>query len=193
MVLHSSFKIGLKIAAFLHHTDKRKEEAKKVKKSQQAVSNWANAIKTKAVVVPAAFTLVWKGKYIQGRTRQTMFKSAFNYLADAAGVDLGGVGANGESATAGQDGTVASSDPIVGSRVDVGGVGVKVRRRIGEGGFAFVYAVEGEDGGGSKMALKRLLAVDQVSRLGIGWPGLICSRDKVEKTRWTVVFIGLLT
>ena len=40
---------------------------------------------------------------------------------------------------------------------------VRVRRRIGEGGFAFVYAVEQSDDG-RPMALKRLLAADAEKR-----------------------------
>ena len=51
--------------------------------------------------------------------------------------------------------------------MDVGGKTVRVVSRIGEGGFAFVYSVaaEGEAGKRKNMALKRLLAVDQVKRV----------------------------
>ncbi len=87
-----------------------------------------------------------------------MFKSALNYLSGAASDSGAGQSEAGGGAA---DSVGGAADPIVGSRVDVGGVEVRVRRRIGEGGFAFVYAVEGDDG--RKMALKRLLAVDQVT------------------------------
>lgn len=91
-----------------------------------------------------------------------MFKSAFNYLAGAAadaGLSDFGQGGAADCASDGGGGQ-GPADPIVGSSVDVGGTGVRVLRRIGEGGFAFVYAVEAADDRRS-MALKRLLAVDQ--------------------------------
>lgn len=94
-----------------------------------------------------------------------MLKSAFNYLADAAGVNQNSAdGSDGNNGSSNASSGANSNDPIVGSRVDVGGVNVRVVKRIGEGGFAFVYSVEAEaeQGGRRKMALKRLLAVDQV-------------------------------
>ncbi len=95
-----------------------------------------------------------------------MLKSALNYLSGAASDAAGAISANGDGVDGAGAGAGAggAQDPIVGSRVDVGGVGVRVRKRIGEGGFAFVYAVEGttEEYRGRRMALKRLLAVDQV-------------------------------
>ena len=54
------------------------------------------------------------------------------------------------------------SDALVGSTVDVGGTSVRVCARIGEGGFAFVYSVAAAADPSRRMALKRLLAVDQV-------------------------------
>ena len=56
------------------------------------------------------------------------------------------------------------SDPLVGSTVQVGGTGVRVGRRIGEGGFAFVYEVSEVGGEGRALALKRLLAADKEKR-----------------------------
>ena len=81
-----------------------------------------------------------------------MLKSALDYL--------GGVG---QDATLDQmDGGGTGSDPLVGSIVDVGGTKVVVKRRIGEGGFAFVYeAADMDNPLDKKYALKRLLAVDQ--------------------------------
>ena len=56
------------------------------------------------------------------------------------------------------------SDALVGSIVDVGGQKVVVRKRIGEGGFAFVYEVEETTDINKKYALKRLLAIDSEKR-----------------------------
>ena len=55
-------------------------------------------------------------------------------------------------------------DALVGSVVDVGGQKVLVRRRIGEGGFAFVYQVNDINDESKKYALKRLLAIDAEKR-----------------------------
>ena len=55
------------------------------------------------------------------------------------------------------------SDALVGSVVDVGGQKVTVKKRIGEGGFAFVYEVE-DLVDMKKYALKRLLAIDSEKR-----------------------------
>ena len=82
-----------------------------------------------------------------------MLKSALNYFTSEGGE-------GGSSAE-----TSASSDHIVGQVLDVGGTKVKVRHRIGEGGFAFVYSVTELDGGQQRnLALKRLLAVDAEKR-----------------------------
>ncbi len=92
-----------------------------------------------------------------------MLKSALNYISSELGVG-GDAAAEDVSPTSAVS---SAEDAIVGSRVDVGGVGVRVKRRIGEGGFAFVYSVVGDENAGNHagkgMALKRLLAVDQVS------------------------------
>ena len=107
-----------------------------------------------------------------------MLKNAMNYLGEIAAGGLGH-GSNGDET----DHSPTSNDHIVGSVVDVGGIQVnnlhllkraqkckhkvfsqvRVRRRIGEGGFAFVYAVEQSDDG-RPMALKRLLAADAEKR-----------------------------
>lgn len=83
-----------------------------------------------------------------------MFKSAMGYL--------GGVASSAMS-TAVSDGIPtldAPEDALVGSVVDVGGQKVIVKKRIGEGGFAFVYCVEDVQDSSKKYALKRLLAMD---------------------------------
>ena len=98
-----------------------------------------------------------------------MFKSALNNLSSYV--------ANGVTANVAPDdlfdsaaSAFAPADPIVNSVVDVGGTKVRVRKRIGEGGFAFVYAVEtaaGSGSGGERLALKRLLAADAEKRESI--------------------------
>lgn len=103
-----------------------------------------------------------------------MFKSALNNLSSYV--------ANGVTSAVTSDdlfdaapSPFAPADPIVNSVVDVGGTKVKVRRRIGEGGFAFVYAVEATSGeatststsGSAGLALKRLLAADAEKRESI--------------------------
>ena len=55
-------------------------------------------------------------------------------------------------------------DALVGSVVDVGGQKVIVRKRVGEGGFAFVYRVDDINDNSKKYALKRLLAMDSEKR-----------------------------
>jgi len=92
----------------------------------------------------------------------SMFKSAFNYLASAA--SNAASAAQDEAANA----MAAMDDPVVGSRVDVGDErDVAVKKRIGQGGFAFVYEVRQ---GQKRMALKRLLASDQVRHNLSLWP-----------------------
>lgn len=86
-----------------------------------------------------------------------MFKSALNYLSS----NVGAYGAE-EGVLEGGIG-----DPIIGSTVDVGGHKVKVQRRIGEGGFAFVYAVQSVSSPPRPLALKRLLAADADKRAAI--------------------------
>ena len=101
-----------------------------------------------------------------------MFKSALNNLSSYV--------ANGVTANVAPDdlfdsaaSAFAPADPIVNSVVDVGGTKVRVRKRIGEGGFAFVYAVEtaaaaaAAGSGGERLALKRLLAADAEKRESI--------------------------
>ncbi|TRY81208.1 hypothetical protein TCAL_10445 [Tigriopus californicus] len=86
-----------------------------------------------------------------------MFKTALNYLSSNVGVY-------------GLDEGVSEGgipDPIIGSMVDVGGQKVKVQRRIGEGGFAFVYAVQSVSSPPRPFALKRLLAADADKRAAI--------------------------
>jgi cyclin G-associated kinase len=92
-----------------------------------------------------------------------MLRNAINYFAGEI------AGTNGDDvvdghASSSAPATAMSVDHIVGSVVDVGGIQVRVRKRIGEGGFAFVYAVEQSDGGSRPMALKRLLAADAEKR-----------------------------
>lgn len=67
---------------------------------------------------------------------QTMFKSAMGYL--------GGVASSAMASASSTDIPILDSpeDALVGSVVDVGGQRVMVRKRIGEGGFAFVYRVD---------------------------------------------------
>jgi uncharacterized protein (DUF2147 family) len=83
--------------------------------------------------------------HVIGRARKVdeapvaiMLKSAFSYLSNAAAT----VGASASAGLAEVADSESRADPIVGSTVDVGGMSVRVRKRIGEGGFAFVYAVE---------------------------------------------------
>ena len=79
---------------------------------------------------------------------------------------LGGVASNAmTSAQMGEIPTLDSpDDALVGSIVDVGGHKVIVRKRVGEGGFAFVYKVEDVNDNSKKYALKRLLAIDSEKR-----------------------------
>ena len=86
-----------------------------------------------------------------------MLKSALDYL-----------GGTGLSATVSEANLIIhSDDPLVGSIVDVGGVKVAVKRRIGEGGFAFVYEVVDVETRSRPYALKRLLAVDKEKKKAI--------------------------
>lgn len=81
---------------------------------------------------------------------------------------------NGFPAAAASMSSGADGDPLVGSLVDVGGVRVEVKRRIGEGGFAFVYQVvvveeasvasATTSGRGRCLAMKRLLAGGDAAR-----------------------------
>ena len=82
-----------------------------------------------------------------------MFKSAMGYL--------GGVTSSGMTTSPILD---SPEDALVGSIVDVGGQKVIVRKRVGEGGFAFVYKVEDVNESSRKFALKRLLAMDEEKR-----------------------------
>jgi cyclin G-associated kinase len=81
-----------------------------------------------------------------------MFKSAMGYLggmtAGAIAGDLPGIIPD------------PIDDALVGSIVDVAGHKIAVKRRIGEGGFAFVYEAEDINDSSKKYALKRLLAMD---------------------------------
>ena len=89
-----------------------------------------------------------------------MLKSALNYFS---GADPEGAQGQGHG-----DGHLfdlspsSQQDDILGSVVDVGGTSVKVKKRIGEGGFAFVYSVQAQNG--EELALKRLLSADQERR-----------------------------
>ena len=81
-----------------------------------------------------------------------MLKGALDFLGGNVGDGGGGSSFYNSS---------GSDDPLVGSIVDVGGTKVVVKRRIGEGGFAFVYeASDMENPLENKYALKRLLAMD---------------------------------
>jgi hypothetical protein len=82
-----------------------------------------------------------------------MFTSAINYLAGAASSVAGGnAPAIGEVI-----GGLGQDDPLVGSVIEVGEIRVFIRRRIGEGGFAFVYHAEDMTDRTKTYALKRLL------------------------------------
>jgi hypothetical protein len=84
-----------------------------------------------------------------------MFSSALNYLAGAASSAVAGASS---ASTLGTDLTgIGLDDPLVGSVVDVGDIRVFIRRRIGEGGFAFVYFAEDMTDRTKTYALKRLL------------------------------------
>ena len=87
-------------------------------------------------------------------TRHKMFSTAMNYLAGAASSAVA-AGASSAS-TLGTD-LIGQDDPLVGSVVDVGDIRVFIRRRIGEGGFAFVYFAEDMADRSKAFALKRLL------------------------------------
>ena len=84
-----------------------------------------------------------------------MFKSAMGYLGGVASSAM----ANADLPT-----LDSPDDALVGSIVDVGGHKVIVRKRIGEGGFAFVYKVEDMNESGKNYALKRLLVMDSEKR-----------------------------
>ena len=86
--------------------------------------------------------------------RHKMFSTAMNYLAGAASSAVA-AGASSAS-TLGTD-LIGQDDPLVGSVVDVGDIRVFIRRRIGEGGFAFVYFAEDMADRSKAFALKRLL------------------------------------
>ena len=76
-----------------------------------------------------------------------LFRSAFSYIQQAAPILQGnGVGTN---------------HPLVGTMVDVGGIKVKLRALLAEGGFGLVFSAE--DSQGNLYALKRLLAADKES------------------------------
>ena len=78
-----------------------------------------------------------------------MLRSAFNYFA-----------AEANSAAE----SVFEDDPLINSVVDVGGIRVRGKRKIGEGGFAIVYQVVNEANPNQELALKRLLAADAEKR-----------------------------
>ncbi len=82
-----------------------------------------------------------------------MFKSAMGYLGSVAAA-AGNATSDVNNLSPGED------DALVGSIVDVGGFKVSIRRRIGEGGFAFVYEAEDVNDRSKRYALKRLLAMD---------------------------------
>ena len=86
-----------------------------------------------------------------------MFTSAINYLAGAASSAV--AGASLASNIAGDLTGIGQDDPLVGSVVDVGDIRVFIRRRIGEGGFAFVYQAEDLSDRSKTLALKRLLVI----------------------------------
>lgn len=83
---------------------------------------------------------------------------------------LGGVAAAASGAGADVASTATSivdNDPLLGSIVDVGGKKVVVKRKIGEGGFAFVYEAVDASDRTTSFALKRLLAMDAEKRMQI--------------------------
>lgn len=93
-----------------------------------------------------------------------MFTSAINYLAGAASSVAGGTtAASAVGAVIGgaESGSIGQDDPLVGSVIEVGDVRVFIRRRIGEGGFAFVYHAEDMNDRTKTYALKRLLVSHQ--------------------------------
>ena len=82
-----------------------------------------------------------------------MFTSAINYLAGAASSVAGGSAPVIGEVISG----IGQDDPLVGSVIEVGEIRVFIRRRIGEGGFAFVYLAEDMTDRTKTYALKRLL------------------------------------
>ena len=86
---------------------------------------------------------------------QIMFTSAINYLAGAASSAVGGT--LPASSIVGDLSGIGQDDPLVGSVIEVGEIRVFIRRRIGEGGFAFVYHAEDMADRSKTYALKRLL------------------------------------
>jgi cyclin G-associated kinase len=76
-----------------------------------------------------------------------LFRSAFSYIQQAAPIRQSGIGLSG------------ASHPLVGTTIDVGGIKVKLRSLLAEGGFGLVFSAE--DAQGNLYALKRLLAADK--------------------------------
>ena len=79
-----------------------------------------------------------------------------NYLAGAASSAVAAGASSASNLGVGAD-LIGQDDPLVGSVVDVGDIRVFIRRRIGEGGFAFVYFAEDMADRSKSFALKRLL------------------------------------
>uniref|UniRef100_A0A914XU48 Protein kinase domain-containing protein n=1 Tax=Panagrolaimus superbus TaxID=310955 RepID=A0A914XU48_9BILA len=75
-----------------------------------------------------------------------LFRSAFSYIQQAAPIRQGSNG-------------LGASHPLVGTTVDVGGIKVKLRSLLAEGGFGLVFSAE--DSQGNLYALKRLLSGDK--------------------------------
>ena len=80
-----------------------------------------------------------------------LFRSALSYLGSAAGASGGG----------GRD----ERHDLIGQTVEVGGLKLRVRSLIAEGGYALVFAAT--DSQQSEYALKRLLAADREAADGI--------------------------
>uniref|UniRef100_A0A915CX43 Uncharacterized protein n=1 Tax=Ditylenchus dipsaci TaxID=166011 RepID=A0A915CX43_9BILA len=83
-----------------------------------------------------------------------IFRSAFSSLISQAGPILGSSNSGSQLVTGG-----STDHPLVGSTVDVGGIKVKIRSLLAEGGYALVFA--GQDPQGNWYALKRQLAADR--------------------------------
>ncbi|VIO89134.1 Uncharacterized protein BM_BM12611 [Brugia malayi] len=71
-----------------------------------------------------------------------LFRSAFNYLSQTASVNVIG----------------KLDHPLVGTNVEIGGLRLKIRSLIAEGGYALVFSAQ--DARGNWFALKRQLAAD---------------------------------
>uniref|UniRef100_A0A1I8EZ43 Other/NAK/GAK protein kinase n=1 Tax=Wuchereria bancrofti TaxID=6293 RepID=A0A1I8EZ43_WUCBA len=71
-----------------------------------------------------------------------LFRSAFNYLSQTASVNVIG----------------KLDHPLVGTNVEIGGLRLKIRSLIAEGGYALVFSAQ--DAQGNWFALKRQLAAD---------------------------------